>query len=873
MIRVEARRLSSSWAMVWMVALAGCVAEVPPVELGPVGSARVVFVLPRSVPADSVARVTATASRGSFFSSSLVLEGEGTVWQGWLRSLPARQRYAFRIEAFDAAGARQFDVEVDSEPLEQHQPALILLVGGVPGATAPLAPTPPFIEAVVGSKASVVPGGAIQLRAVARGLDAGEELSYTWEADAGTFDDAHSASPTWTAPASGGQRTLTLVVGSGEETLSLTFTLDVTGVGTLSDGTTVRLNRWPKAGRLVAVPAETVAVGQEVTLELQGVADEEGDALTYTWSASCEGSRAEGTGPAFRFTPSALPEAATCDNCIVQVRVEDAYGGAVGYGVGLCVRDRTPPSIVAASPTTLTAAPGELLKLSISAEDPSGGTLSFGWKANTGTLGVPVQTGDTSEVLWTALSCVPSGVMPTIEVTVTNSVGLSIRVRYEVSWSGPACGHPECKARLGQELITLEDDCITDTPVFIPDGLTLDGAGRVLTAVDPVGGTFGGAILRNRGETAHVRNVKVRAQGLLTEGPCAAGSERLAGIRLLGASGSVVESEVSGISRNQRVADNPAGVPWGCQEGFAIEVRNPDASVAREVELLGNSVSGYQKAGLLLAGRMQVHVASNTVTGAGPVGHIAQNGIQLSDGATGQVTGNQLTGHAYTGGSASGSGILVAGGPLFGIAFVQDAILEGNTLTGNDVGLNLYQAEANGGSPVMPTHLRVRNNTLHNGAVTNPAYQAGISDLGTGNLISSNIITGEGYDPNTAPGATFDVDVLAGAASQVVFLTAPEGVAAGACSGSVVVQSQDAQGNLSKPAPEEFNLTASGEAASGLTFHADPECAGPAVSTVALSTAQAEAAFYFKAPQPGTVTLTVSNGALSGSQVRILSSP
>jgi hypothetical protein len=869
MIQVEARRLSS-WAVLWLVALSGCVAEIPPAELGSVGSARVLFMLPRSVPAGSVARVTATASSEGF-SSPMELEGEGAMWQGWLRALPARQRHAFRVEAFDAAGARRFEVEVESEPLEPHQPALILLVGGAPDATVPRLRPAPFIEAVVGSRASVLPGGTVLLRAVVRDLDVAGGLSYTWEADEGSFDDPHSASPTWTAPASYGQRTLTLRVEdpNGAAT-SLRFTLDVAGAGTLSDELTVQLNRRPTAEDLLATPSATVAVGQEVALALQGVTDEDGDALTYTWSASCEGSRADGTGPMFRFTPSALPEQTTCDNCTVQVRVEDAYGGAAGYTLGLCVRDRTPPSIVAASPTTLTAAPGDLLEMSVSAVDPSGGTLSFAWTTNTGTLGAPGRAGGTSQVRWTALSCVPEGVKPTIEVTVTNAAGLSARLRYEVTWSGPACGHPECKARLDQELITLEDACTTDTTVFIPDGLTFDGAGRVLTAVDPVGGTFPGAILRNRGETAHVRNVKVRAQGLLTEGPCAAADARLAGIRLLGASGSVVDSEVLGVFRNKRAADDPAGVPWGCQEGFAIEVRNRDASVTRQVDLLRNRVSGYQKAGLLLSGRMEVHVDSNTVTGAGPVAHIAQNGVQLSDGATGQVTGNQISDHAYTGGSDTASGILVAGGPVFGIALVRDAILEGNTLTGNDVGINLYQAEADGSGPVTPTRIQVRDNSLRNDAVVNSVYQAGISDLGTGNIISSNTVTGAGYDPDTEPGVTFDVDVLAGAASRVVFLTSPQAVVAGACSGQVVVQSQDARGNLSKPTQGEFILTASGAAAQGLTFHADPGCAGPALTTVELSTAQSEVAFYFKAPQPGSVTLTVSNGALSGSQDRTI---
>lgn len=771
MIRMDAKLLACV-AGTWMLAWVGCVTEVLPAEVGPAGSARVVFVLPRSAPTDTVARVTASASSGEL-SSTAELEGSGAVWQGSLRGLPARQQSLFRAEAFDSAGVRRFEAEVDSEQLEPHRPGLIILVAREPGAVPLPGNAPPSILAVVGSRVAVEPGGSIRLRALASDLEAGEELSYTWQADEGTFDDASAVSPRWTAPASPGQRTMTLVVRDSQGgAASLTFTLDVTEVGTLSDRSEVVLNR----------------------------------------------------GPA-----------------------------VVG----------------ATSPLRLSAGPGELLTMSVEAEDPSGGPLTFSWGANTGTLGVPVRTGNTSEVPWTALSCLPAGERPTIEVTITNMGGLSTIVRFGVTWSGPACGHPPCNVQLVQPLLTLQADCTTDTPVFIPDGFMLDGAGRTLVAEDPAGGTFTGAILRNQGAAMHVRNVKLRAQGLLKEGPCDEGDDRLRGILLLGASGSVVDSEVLDIRRNQPAAGTPEGTPRGCQEGHAIEVRNRDASVQRQVELLRNQVSGYQKGGILVAGSVDATVADNVVTGAGPVAHIAQNGLQLSDGATGQVTGNQVSGHSYAGGNDVATGILVAGGPYFGIAWVRDALIRGNTLTGNDIGIYLDQAEADGSAPAEPTRIQVLDNTLRNDAVTNSyPYQAAIADLGGGNTIHSNVITGAGYDPATQPGATFDVDVVAGPASRLVFLTPPREAVIGACSERVVVQSQDVSGNLSRPAAATFNLTAQGAAAAGLALYADPGCEGPEIDTVNLSTPEAAAAFYFRATQGGALTIQVSNGTLSGSQVQ-----
>jgi hypothetical protein len=701
--------------------------------------------------------------------------------------------------------------------------------------------------------------------------DAGDELSYTWQADEGAFDDASAESPRWTAPAAFGERTVTLVVrDSHGGASSLAFTLDVTDVGTLSSQSHVLLNRWPAAADLAALPSKIVNVGQEVTLDLQGAVDADGDELTYTWTAACEGTGQQREDAEFHFTPTVLPEATACDNCRVTVRIEDAYGGSADYGVGLCVQNRLPPTVVSSSPFALNARPGEVLTMSIEAEDPSGGPLTFTWRANTGTLGVPVQTGNTSEVPWTALSCVPAGVRPTVEVTITNSGGLSTTVRFGVTWNGPVCGHAPCNVLLDQPVLTLQADCTTDTPVFIPDGFTLDGLGRSLVAADPAGGTFAGAILRNQGTAMHVRNLRLRAQGLLTDGPCDGGDDRLRGILLQGASGSVVDSEVLGIRRNQPADGNPEGTPRGCQEGHAIEVRNRDASVQRQVELLRNEVSGYQKVGIVVAGRVNATVADNVVTGAGPVAHIAQNGVQLSDGATGQVTGNQVSGHSYNGGAGVATGILVAGGPYFGIAWVREALIQGNTLMGNDIGIYLDQAEADGSAPVESTRIQVLDNSLRNGAVTNGyPYQAAIADLGGGNTIHSNVIIGAGYDPATQPGATFDVDMVAGPASQVVFLTPPRGVVAGGCSGKVVVQSQDVKGNLSKPTPAAFNLTAQGAVAAGLTFYADPGCVGPSISSVNLSTPEAAAAFYFRAEHRGALTIHVSNGTLSRSQDQI----
>ena len=508
---------------------------------------------------------------------------------------------------------------------------------------------------------------------------------------------------------------------------------------------------------------------------------------------------------------------------------------------------------VSQSPTSV--GPGDLLRLGVTVTSSRGGPLSFSWAASTGIVGAPVNGTDRGDAIWTSLSCLPPDVTPTVTVTVTHGSGLSTSHTFTVTWTGPACTRPLCAFSLQDKRVALEADCTTDSTLFIPEDFTFDGQDHTVTAVDPPGGHFAGAVLRNRGGTARVRDVTVTASGLkdICE-PVAA--RRLRGIQLEGASGEVVDTVVHDLGKGLDTS--------GCQEGFGIEVRNDDASRGPfRVDVLRNRVSGYQKLGVLIIGAVEVMVADNTLDGRGSVAHIARNGIQISNGAKGRATGNTISGNAYTGPAVNttGAGILVTAGS--GRPLVTGLVIENNVLTDNDVGISLSQHTG-------PTRVRVAGNVLSNGATTNPYYQAAIADSGTGNIITSNIISGVGYtpvEPPDKPRRINDVDVTAGPVSTtLVFLTAAQDIAVGACSGKMTVQSQDSAGNL-VPSTESFALESSGPAAPGVTFHAhDPDapgCTGSPIITVDLSNPQAEASFYFKASQPGTAKVSVSGGSLS----------
>lgn len=845
-----------------LATVAGCDEATVPIHLEPKGAAWVVVPVPRSVPAGAVARVTVTASGEGIPSESRDLAGSGTLWQGQLGYIRAGDGRTLRVEGFDASGQPLFQAEESGIHIAPDRTPLVVLTAREEVATSS-ENAAPFIDSVVAPSEETLLGGTLALRTRVHDGDAGDVLTFAWKATGGTFDASASASAMWTAPDSEGTQTLTLTVSDSRgASASLDFTVHVRGEGVDASSSEVSAsyNRWPRLDSLATEPSALVAIGEGLSVEASGV-DGDTDTLSYAWTSSCEGTWTDGTSARATFSPTVLPEGA-CNNCRLSVAISDGHGGHTEGAVDVCIRPpKLPPIILSTTNSGPGAGPGDVLRLGITARDPNDEPLTITWKANAGVLSTPVRTGNASSVAWVALSCVTPFGLTRVSATVTNASGLSVTRDFAVDWSGPVCTRPSCGLDFqdANQRLALKSDCASDLPLVVPDGFTFDGAGRVLTAVDAADGHFAGAVLRNRGATMHVRNLTVTTDSLADV--CDSGADALRGVLFEGASGSVTDSEVRGLRQG--------GDAGGCQEGHGIEVRNlgPGEDV-QKVDVLRNHVAGYQKTGILAVGRVDVTVADNVLDGGGPTGAIARNGIQLDSGATGRVTGNHVDGNAYTGADYFASGILVVGGSYNARPLCTDAVIEGNQLDGNDVGIFLFQAEGPDASPpAASTRIRVTDNDVNRDVVTNGyVYQAGISDLGGGNTIFGNRIAGAGYALSNPPGSTFPVNVVGGDVAKVAFLSAPQTVDAGACSGRVIVQSQDVAGNLKGPGAALFTLEATGAAAAGITFHADPGCTGEALTTVSLDNPQAETDFYFKASQPGALTVGVSGAGLSGSQ-------
>jgi parallel beta-helix repeat protein len=280
-----------------------------------------------------------------------------------------------------------------------------------------------------------------------------------------------------------------------------------------------------------------------------------------------------------------------------------------------------------------------------------------------------------------------------------------------------------CTFALSDATMRLLDDCTTDAPIVIPEGLTLDGDHHLIVAVDPVDGTFAGAVITNAGGAASVIDTNISALSLADV--CRAGAERLRGIYFEGASGVIRGNTVVNVNKGASA----------CAEGNAIEARNASLSgEAVQVEIDHNTIDAYQKSGIVVTGRIDAIIHHNIVGASASQAYLAANAVQVGAWARATIEDNIISGNSSPTADAAGIAVLLVG-PADG------TIVRSNRVIGNsDVGIYLA---ADG--------VVVQNNRVSD---TGPDgyYDVGIGNYGLGNVFSGNLVRGfatptEGVEP------------------------------------------------------------------------------------------------------------------------------
>ncbi len=221
---------------------------------------------------------------------------------------------------------------------------------------------------------------------------------------------------------------------------------------------------------------------------------------------------------------------------------------------------------------------------------------------------------------------------------------------------------------------TLLADCTTDQTIVVPQnagGSVFDGNTHSITGVDPAGGHFLGAVIQAQSGSSAitVESLKVQTLNLVTA--CDAGADRLRGILFDGVSGSITNNTVKDLEQG-------ATGQSGCQEGNGIDVRNTAGSTPKpNVTISGNTVTDYQKTGIIATLSTVATIKNNTVTGDDAINYIAQNGIQVSFAATAKLVGNNVSLNNYAPAKVTACGLLiykaggVSGATKSGLAFIK----------------------------------------------------------------------------------------------------------------------------------------------------------------------------------------------------------
>jgi parallel beta-helix repeat protein len=214
--------------------------------------------------------------------------------------------------------------------------------------------------------------------------------------------------------------------------------------------------------------------------------------------------------------------------------------------------------------------------------------------------------------------------------------------------------------------------------------------------------------------------------------------------------GVFVENAGSATIQSNTIQNILASASSGGDTGFAVRVGRSSLSgqpaTTGSATVSSNNISNYGKGGIDVANTgSSGTITGNNVTGAGHKVSdnisLIQNGIEMDDGATGQITSNNVSknGSAKTGFGSAGILLFQPG---------SGVNVSNNTLTSNDIGIWVFDAA----SPTVSNNA-VSSSTIY-GIAFDSAGGAGVTGAMVSNNNSSNNL-GEGMDIANTSGSTF----------------------------------------------------------------------------------------------------------------------
>ncbi len=300
---------------------------------------------------------------------------------------------------------------------------------------------------------------------------------------------------------------------------------------------------------------------------------------------------------------------------------------------------------------------------------------------------------------------------------------------------------------------------IYEEQILIEKDLTLLGAGDTAVVQSPntLNSQWTSSSNTPNKPIVTVKNANATLKDLKVDGRGRGNSNyRFIGVAFYNAGGVVENLTITG------VRETPFS---GNQHGIALFAYNQPENQIRVLEVRHCNLNDFQKNGTVFSGNLTVNFHDNEVEGEGATPTIAQNGIQYSLGASGEIKNNIVREIAYTGSGWTASGIL-----LYDIGNVT---VDGNNVDNSQTSIYLYGGSAtiinneinsskynigNGSYltgiaaadppflPPSPFSDPVLMNPINNMAFTN---DISITDLGDVVIIQNNILNGGGDDPSS----------------------------------------------------------------------------------------------------------------------------
>ncbi len=193
------------------------------------------------------------------------------------------------------------------------------------------------------------------------------------------------------------------------------------------------------------------------------------------------------------------------------------------------------------------------------------------------------------------------------------------------------------------------------------------------------------------------------------------------------------------LTMTDSIVNGAGGSPFnGCQGGVGIQVGMAWTTPVEvgHAALNDDTVDQYQKNGITVDGAGSTATITGTTVTTAATTQLAQNGIQISNGAQGKITDSSISGDECNDPGACGSDSLSyaqSTGVLFYGAAPGTSVTH-SSISGSDIGVYSYDASAT--APATP------NATVSNDTLSNDRFEAVALDQGWTNVTSDTISGG-----------------------------------------------------------------------------------------------------------------------------------